>query len=150
MLSPKAKLISIPLLLLALTTGSVGGLLVSTQQIANMAAMATVDIGVFWDVTATQKVVSIDWGTLMPGENKTITVWVKNTGGSPITGSFNTSDWVPPEAADYISLKWDFGTEPLQPGRVRETNFILMVAKDIHDITNFYFLITVTGTQHIP
>ena len=150
MLSPKAKMVAIPLVILALATGSVGGLLMGTQQIANRAEMVTIDIGVFWDVTCTQKCDFIDWGSLNPGENKTITVWVKNTGGGPITGSFNTSQWVPPLAGDYISLAWDFGDRPLEPGRVRETHLTIMVARDIHDVEEFYFLITVTGTQYIP
>jgi len=111
--------------------------------------MVTIEIGVFWDITATQKVDSIDWGSLQPGENKTVTIYVKNTGGGPITGSFNTADWVPVLAANYISLKWDFGLTPLEPGRVRETHFTIMVSKDIRDVTTFYFTIIVTGTQYI-
>lgn len=121
-----------------------------TREIPSRADMATVDIDVFWDVTGTEKIESIDWGSLWPGENKTVTVYVKNTGGGPITGSFNTSQWVPPLASNYISLTWDFGDQPLNPGRIRETHFTLTVAKDIHDVETFYFIITVTGIQHIP
>jgi len=143
-------MVAIALILLAAAVGSVGGLMQTTEQIMNRAVMVTYDIGVFWDVTCTQPCEFIDWGSLNPGQNKTITVYVKNTGGGPITGSFNTSQWVPPLAGEYISLAWDFGDQPLDPGRVRETNFTIMVARDIHDVTEFYFLITVTGTQHIP
>jgi len=150
MISPKAKMLLIPMVLLVAATGSVGALLTATQQIANQAEMVTVGIGVYWDVTCTQKCESIDWGTLNPGQNKTITIYVKNEGGAPITGSFNTSSWVPPLAEQYISLNWNFGTAPLEPGRVRTTQLTLMVARDIHDVTTFYFVITVTGTQYIP
>jgi hypothetical protein len=137
------------LTLLGFTVAAVGGVLVATQTIVNAAQMATVDIGVYWDVTCTQKVDMIDWGTLIPGQNKTVTVYVKNTGGAPVTGSFNTSDWVPPLAADYISLTWNFGDQPLDPGRARKTDFTLTVSRNIHDVTTFYFTITVTGTQHV-
>lgn len=92
---------------------------------------------------------SRNWGTLEPGENKTIVVYVKNTGGDSITGSFVVQDWDPLLASAYISLEWDFGDTRLLPGRVRRTQFTLRVSKDIHDITNFYFTIIVTGTQYV-
>jgi len=149
-LSPKFKMLSIPLIILAAASGSVGALLTATQQIANRAEMVTVGIGVYWDITCTQKIESIDWGTLNPGQNKTITIYVKNEGGAPITGSFNTTNWVPPLAANYISLTWDFGVTPVEPGRVRETHLTIMVVRDIHDVTTFYFTIIVTGTQYLP
>jgi hypothetical protein len=146
---PKVKMVLILLGVLGCTVVSVGALLIATQRIVNVAQMVTIDIGVFWDVTCTQKCDKIDWGTLMPGQNKTVTVYVKNTGGGPITGSFNMSDWVPPLAANYISLTWNFGDKPLDAGRVRKTDFTLIVSRDIHDVTTFYFTITVIGTQYI-
>jgi len=148
-MKPKVKMISILLTLLGFTVASVGAVLIATQRILNVAQMVTIDIGVFWDVTCTQKCDNIDWGTLTPGQNKTVTVYVKNTGSGSITGSFNTSDWVPPLAADYISVIWNFGDKPLDPGRVRKTDFTLIVSRDIHDVTTFYFTITVTGTQYV-
>lgn len=129
---------------------SVGGLLSVSRDIENMAAMVTVDLEVYWDITATMRCERIDWGTLNPGEEKTITVFVKNTGGDAITGSFEVSGWDPPETGAYITLTWDFAATPLQPGRIRETHFTLTVSPDITGITNFYFTITVTGTQYIP
>lgn len=139
----------ISVVLLGLTVGIVGAILIATQSINNTVRMATVGIGVYWDVTSTQKCTSIDWGTLSPGQNKTVTVYVKNEGESPITGSFNTSDWNPPEASNYITLQWDFGGSPLQPGRVRETHFTLIVSQNITGIETFYFTITVIGTQYV-
>ena len=139
----------IPTILLGLMTSGVAGLLTVTFQIENQARMVAIDVGVYWDITATRVCDSIDWSTLEPGENKTIVVYVKNTGGDSITGSFGVQDWDPPLAADFISLEWNFGENPLLPGRVRRTEFTLRVSPDIHDITNFYFTIVVTGTQHI-
>jgi hypothetical protein len=104
-------------------------------------------IDVYWDEACTQTCREIHWGVLTPGQKKKITVYVKNTGTLPITGSFNTSDWVPPLAANYISLTWNFGDKPLDSGKVRVTDFTLTVDPAIHDVTDFYFNITVTGTK---
>ena len=143
------KMAGIPILILASLAGAVGGLLSVDVAIPSEARMAAVDVGVFWDITCTQNVTNVDWGTCEPQQNKTLTLYVKNTGESPITGSLNTSQWIPEQAADYISLDWDFGFEPLQAGMVRETDFILMVSCNITGVEEFYFLITVTGTQYL-
>ena len=130
-------------------TSGVAGLLTVTFQIENQARMVTIDVGVYWDITVTRVCDSIDWGTLEPGENKTIVVYVKNTGGDSITGSFAVQDWDPPEAANFVSLGWNFGENPLSPGRVRRTKLTLRVSPAIENITSFYFTIIVTGTQYI-
>ena len=110
--------------------------------------MVTIGVGAYWDITATKVCDIIDWGALSPGESKTVTVYLKNTGKAPVTGSYALTGWTPPEAADYLSLEWDFGEQPLSPSRIRETHFTLTVSPDIHDITDFHFTIIVTGTQH--
>ena len=137
----------IPVLIVSLMTGGVGGLLTSSYEIENQARLVVIGIAVYRDITATKPCESIDWGALRPGESKTVIVYVKNTGDDPITGSFITKNWDPLEAGSFISLAWDFGEEPLLPGRIRTTAFTLTVSADIHDITNFHFTIVVTGTQ---
>lgn len=145
--SPRTKMALIPALLVTLMVGGVGGLLTATFEIENQARMVTIGIEAYWDVTATKLCESIDWGSLRPGEAKTVTIYVKNTGDDPITGSFTLMNWDPPEAADFISLEWDFGNVPLRPQRIRTTHFTLTVSPSIQNITNFYFVIQVTGTQ---
>lgn len=140
---------AIPLVILAVMAGSVGALLTSTQIINNRAAMATVEIGVFRDITCTQICYFLDWGILRPGENKTVLLYIKNIGGAPISGSIETSEWAPPETANFLNLTWNFGERILDPGRVRPTNFTLSVAKNIWGIEQIAFLITVIGTEHI-
>jgi len=121
----------------------------ATLEIENEARIVTIGVGAYWDITATKICDTIDWGALSPGESKTITVYLKNTGKAPITGSFNLTGWDPPEAANYLSLQWDFGEHPLSPSRIRKVSFTLTVSPDIHDITDFRFTIVVTGTQYV-
>jgi len=149
MLSARQKMALIPALLTTLMTGGVSGIMTATWQIENQARMVVIGCECYWDVTATMKVDVIDWGTLYPGQSKSVTIYIKNTGSDSFTGSFNTSNWEPPAAANFISLKWDFGDRPLLPGRIRETHFTLTVSSSIHDITAFAFWITVTATQYV-
>jgi len=137
----------IPAILLTLMSGGVGGLLTASFQIENQAKLVTIGIEAYWDLTATRICDSIDWGVLRPGESKTVTVYIKNTGDDPIAGSFTVTNWEPLAAANYITLSWNFGSAPLLPTRMRKTNFTLTVSPSIQGITNFYFTIIVTGTQ---
>ena len=149
MFSPRTKMLLIPLAILSVVGSSVTGLLTVSREIENRADVVSINIDVYWDITATQVVESIDWGELKPGGNKTITFYVKNTGGYTITGSFNTTSWEPPFAADFISLSWDFGDWPLLPDRVRTTHLTIHVDPTIENVTNFYFTLIVTGTQFV-
>jgi len=145
MVSQTVKMFATLTVLVGLATTFVWGVITTTEIIQNQATLATIDIDVYWDVTCTQKCMAIDWGTLEPGGNKTVGIYVKNTGGAPITGSFNVSNWVPAHAAQYMTLNWTFGETVLLPGRVRATDFTLTVDRSIEDVTNFYFTITVVG-----
>jgi len=149
MLSPTQKMVLIPVVLASLMAGGVEGVLTATWQIENQARMVTIGVEAYWDITATMICDKIDWGSLKPGESKTITVYIKNTGGDSITGTLSTSSFDPPAAANYLTLTWDFGSTPLLASRVRETHFTLKVSPSITGITTFAFLIIVTATQYV-
>ena len=149
MLSVRTKMVLIPLAILSMMGSSVMGLLTYSKDIENQAEVVAIGLDVYWDITAVNAVNNINWGELRPGENKTITIYVKNTGGYKITGSFDTMNWEPPFAADYISLSWDFGTWPLLPDRIRTTDLTIHVDSAIENVTNFYFTLVVTGTQYV-
>ena len=148
-ISPRVKMALIPAVITSILVSAVAGLATVTYQIENFAKMTTIDIEVYWDITALKPCTSIDWGTLKPAENKTITLYVKNTGNNDITGSMAVTDWEPLEAADFITLGWDFGVNPLKPNRTRTTHFTLRVSPAIENITHFYFNIVVTGTEYV-
>jgi len=116
-------------------------------RIPTGAQMLSVGVGVFWDVTCTAPVTQIDWGALAPGETANVTVYVKNTGNGPISGSISTDSWVPEGAGQYFDLTWNFGVAVLEPGRVRKTSIFLYVHPDITGINSFSFVIIITGTQ---
>jgi len=141
-------LILVPLMLAAaMGTGIVTvGLLTGIWQIENQAAIVTIGLEAYWDVTATMKCDRINWGVLYPGQSKITTVYIKNTATAPFTASMLTWNWDPPAAANYISVQWDFGSGLLLPGRIRETHFNLTVAQTITGITSFAFVINVTAT----
>jgi len=147
------KEITVILIILALATtciGSIAFIIYSTSgtyKITNIASMIAIDFDVTWDITGTQSCTEVNWGTLKPGSNKSITLYIRNTGSAKLSGSFNTTDWIPVIASNYITLTWNFGEAPLYPNRIRTTIFTLSISPDIMNITDFSFSIIITGTQ---
>lgn len=146
-LSPTAKMALVPVLLtLGMAAGN-NAIMTATWEIENVASMVTVGIEAYWDITAINPVLTISWGTLEPGQSKSVEVFVKNSGTAPIMGVLNTSDWDPLEAGDFISLSWDYGENVLLPGRIRRTGITIQVMSNITGVENFAFKIILTGVQ---
>ena len=61
--------------------------------------------------------------------------------------SISMNNWIPTNVADFITVTWDFGSNPLKPSRIRQTDLTLNVAANIEDITNFSFEIKIRGTE---
>lgn len=121
-------------------------LLQAGRSISNVGTVKTVGVGVYWDPDCVNTVTSINWGTLEPGSNKTVTVWIRNEGNSASTLSMNTSNWVPSNASDYISFGWDYDGQPVNPSDVVEVTFTLAVSSSIEGITSFSFDIEIVGS----
>jgi hypothetical protein len=155
MVSKVNKSVLIPVTILGALALSVAGLvnlslMTGTYEITSSASVQTPpEIGVYWDITTLDDVTEIAWGDLEPGETKSVTVYVKNTGETVFTGSLSTDSWNPPEASDFITLDWDFGSNPLKVGRIRTTQLTLRVDSGITGITVFNFTIIITGTEYI-
>lgn len=79
---------------------------------------------------------SINWGSIFVGGSKSILLF-PNENRAGLTYEFQTSEWDPPDAANFLDLSMIQSEDFL--------NFTLSVSPDIQNITAFYFLITVTA-----
>jgi len=127
---------------------SVLGALMATQTFNNTATIKTAGIGVYSDTGFTQKVTSLDWGTLTPGETKAKTLYIRNEGSTQISLSMSVGNWTPPSTSDYITVIWNRQGTILNVGSSTSAMFTLSVSQSITGITSFTFDITITGTEH--
>jgi hypothetical protein len=104
-------------------------------------------IEVYWDSKCTNRVSSIDWGSLQPGTNKTVTLFVRNKGKNPVTLSYYLSNWSPSEIADCLSLTWDYFGQSIEFKETVQVVFTLYVSGNAETIENFSFDIVIVGTQ---
>jgi uncharacterized repeat protein (TIGR01451 family) len=123
------------------------GAIVVTRTVSNSGSVTAVGVGVYSDTTCTTALSAISWGTLNPGDVKTYTMYVKNTGNVPVTLNMTVSNWSPSSASSYITLTWNQEKSVLSAGQVATAVLTLSVSSGITGIASFSFDITIKGTQ---
>ncbi len=118
----------------------------TNRTISNVGALKGIGVGVYWDQACTNAVSYIDWDTIEPASAVNKTCYVRNEGNSVSTLGLQTSNWDPSEAANYMSLSWDYGGQSMNPDEVVQVTFTLSVSSSIQNITNFSFVITISAT----
>lgn len=102
--------------------------------------------GVYWDQACTNKTSSITWGTLSPGATKQIVLYVQNEGNTPITLYKATTNWNPSNAANFLTLNWDYGNQSLSAGSATKITLTLAISINITTIKDFSFDTTITAS----
>jgi hypothetical protein len=126
--------------------GPVVSAMQANRTISNVGDVEAIGVGVYWDQACTNNVTSIDWGTIDPGSTVNKICYIRNEGNSVSNVSLQTSNWNPPEAADYINLSWNYSGQPINPDEVIHVQFALSVSSTIQNITTFSFDITISAT----
>ena len=123
------------------------GVLVATRTISNYGNVSAVGVGVYWDSSCTNMVLSIDWGALEPGASVDKTIYIKNEGSLAVLLSMTTENWSPASASSYMTLSWARENYVLNSGSVVQAVLTLSVSSSISEITNFSFDIIISGTE---
>jgi archaellum component FlaF (FlaF/FlaG flagellin family) len=121
--------------------------IIATQTVASNGVVSTVNVGVYSNSQCNQNCTSLAWGTLSPGDSTTKTVYVKNTGTTPITLSMTTANWTPTNAADYLTLSWNKQNTLLNPGDSTPAILTLTVDSDTGSLSSFSFNIVISGAE---
>ncbi|MHC3130116.1 MAG: hypothetical protein IBV52_08600 [Candidatus Bathyarchaeota archaeon] len=107
----------------------------------------TVGLGVYSDSGCTTPQTSLSWGTLEPGGSQNVVCYIKNEGNTPTTLTMYASNWSPASAENYLTLNWNYDSNPIDIDVVVQITFTLTVSPDITGITTFSFDITIVGTS---
>lgn len=124
--------------------------LLTTSPVTNVSAVMVNELGVYWNPPCTDKVSSIEWGTLKPGSVKNVYVYVQNEVGEPQFLSMSTINWNPSKASNYITLSWNYTGRRIDPGEVLQIKLTLSVSRYVEGISNFSFDIVIVGSQNLP
>ena len=119
----------------------------SSKSIVYASSVNGLGVGIYWDQACTNRTLSLDWGAIEAGSNKTLTVYIKNEGNSPASLWLESSNWTPSAASGYISLNWNYSGQVLSIDQVIPLKLTLTVDPIISGISNFSFDITITTSE---
>ena len=118
-----------------------------SRTISNVGTLKlSVDIGVYWDASFTNRTTAINWGTLDPGTAKSFSTYIRNEGTSALTLSMSTSNWSPSTASNYITLNWNYNGQTVNPNEYVGVTFTLTVSNSIAGVSSFSFDISLVGS----
>jgi hypothetical protein len=66
-----------------------------------------IDIFLSWDVLGQDPVYHIDWGKMETDTTNQTAFWIKNAATVDVWLTMNMSDWLPPDANETLTLRWD-------------------------------------------
>ena len=137
------------LILCALATGIFGTVLsvrTNSRIISNAGSVKGIGVGIYWDSACTNRTSSINWASLDPGSNKTVTLYIRNEGNAVATLSKAEQNWNPSTASNYMTLNWNYAGQTLSVNQVLQVKLTLIVSLTVSGITNFSFDLTVSAT----
>lgn len=73
----------------------------------------------------------IDWGVLVPGAQKNVSVLLTNTGNIPCELYVSAVNWDPPDAEKFLVISWDLEGACLEPGSTIGACLVLNVDPQI-------------------
>lgn len=117
------------------------------SQIRNIGSIRAIGVEVYADEALTEALTEIAWGTLDPGEDRSVDAWVKNTGNDAQKLVMWTENWNPKTAQDWMFLEWNYDSSWLAVNASVPVVFTLSVDLNITDVTSFSFDIWVNGVN---
>jgi len=122
---------------------------ITMNNTTNVSAVEANGVGVYWDSNCSNKVSSIEWGTLQPGSLKNIAVYIRNEGEKPMYLMLSEANWNPSKAFQYLNLKWNYPGQRMNPGETLKTTLTLSVSRYIEGISSFSFDIVITASDRL-
>jgi hypothetical protein len=118
----------------------------TSLTIANTGTITTVGVNVYFDSAYTNRTSSINWGTLNPGAQKSVTVYIRNEGSSAVTLTQSTSNWSPSTASSYMTLTWNYNGQTINPGASVQVRLTLTASASVTGVAAFSFNIVIVGS----
>ena len=107
----------------------------------------SVGLQVYSDAGCNTPLTSLSWGTLEPGGSQNLVCYIRNEGNVAMTLSMYTENWSPANAENYLTLSWNYDSNPIDVDVVVQVTLTLSVSPDITGITTFGFDVSIVGSN---
>lgn len=146
--SRRSKMIILLVALVSLTTGVLATNYVEKRiQSTGYVFTLNLGIGIYSDPECTNILSLLNWGTLTAGESASNTIYIKNTGNTPLQINIATANWTPTDGSTHITLTSNVNDFILNPGSAQTAILTLTVSSSIQGDIDFGFDIVVGGNQ---
>ena len=126
-------------------TLSTAGMLSVNEALPTSGSISALNVAIYSDSSCSQKLMSIDWGTISPGKTVTVTFYIKNTGNTQVMLKMTKTNWNPPEANGPITLTWNREDTTLNVGQTVQAILTLYVSESISGIIDFSVDVVISG-----
>ncbi len=107
------------------------------ESLLSSGNIAAQDLTIYADSNCSQVLESLNWGTIMPGDNVTKEIKIKNTGDTPVVLNMTTTGWKPKNVDRQITVSWDKEGKVLNPHQMVKATLRLTVAENATAVSNF-------------
>ena len=121
--SRKVLVLMVIVAVVSIALTSLVSLMLSTyadHYLPSLAVIKTIDVEMYWDEDAQNKIDVLDWGEIQTGKSVDTTIYMKSVSNFDVTVELILTDWTPPEISDYVSITWDYDDSILEPQEVIE------------------------------
>ncbi|MFB3888243.1 MAG: hypothetical protein ACE14S_02050 [Candidatus Bathyarchaeia archaeon] len=105
----------------------------------------TVAIGIYSDQNLAHTASSIVWGNLEAGTTKSMVLYIRNEGNTPITLAKTLTNCNPLSALNYLTLTWDYSNQQISPDAVVRVTLSLSFSPTTPETINFSFDTIITA-----
>jgi|WetSurMetagenome_2_1015567.scaffolds.fasta_scaffold62724_3 hypothetical protein len=118
----------------------------SIQNVVRADSMVGKGVGIYDDKDCTNTTRSLDWGLINPNSNNSLTIFVRNERNSTVSLWLQSSNWVPSNSSNYMSLNWNYSGQILKENEVIPIKLTLTVSPKAF-ATDFSFETTITAVN---
>lgn len=122
------------------------GQIVFRRTFSSHGTVKAFGVGVYWDSNCSIPVSSIDWGLVEPESASNLTFYIRNEGDDAVTLFLGAENWNPENASNYLTLKWDYAGQTINPSEVVQVTLSLLASPGVEDLTDFSFDVIISGT----
>lgn len=118
---------------------SILGQWVFRTTISSHGTVKALGVGVYWNSNCSVPVSSIEWGLIEPGLASNVTFYIRNEGNYGVTLFLGAENWNPENVSNYLSLRWDYVGQIVNPSETVQVTLSLLASPDVEDIVDFSF-----------
>ncbi len=130
-------------------TALTAALLTTSQTLStngSITPISAVGLAIYSNSGLTTPMSAVTWGTLNPGGQTSVTVYLKNTGNIAENLTMSVSNWSPSNANTYLTCTWTPTVTPLAAGASTSAT-ITLSALSSAPTTSYSFSLAITGSQ---